>query len=88
MTEELKGRIVGGTGKIAEFDGGYFGGYIKLANYKENRRNRCLVRNQNGKCKVVVIARECGGNSTPAVFKLEAKATSFLRAHVANAIWY
>ncbi len=31
MAEELKGRIVGGEGKVAEVDGGYFGGYVKPA---------------------------------------------------------
>src|SRR5450759_2521339 len=66
MAEELKGRVVGGEGKVAEVDGGYFGGYIKPSNMKENRRDRRLVRNQNGKRKVVV--RERGGNSVPVVF--------------------
>ena len=84
MAEELKGRIVGGEGKVAEVDGGYFGGYIKPANHRENRRDRRLARNQNGKRKVVVIVRERGGNSVPAVFKSEAKAMSFLRAHLAK----
>src|ERR1700686_3162036 len=84
MAEEMRGRIVGGEGKEAEIDGGYFGGYIKPANMKENRRDRRLVRNQNGKRKVVVIVRERGGNSVPAVFKSEAKAMAFLRAHVAK----
>ena len=32
MAEELKGRTVGGEGKTAEVDGGYFGGYMKPAN--------------------------------------------------------
>ena len=50
----------------------------------ENRRDRRLVRNQNGKRKVVVVVRERGGNSVPAVFKSEAKAMAFLRAHVAK----
>jgi transposase-like protein len=84
MAAELKGRVVGGEGKIAEVDGGYFGGYIKPANFRENRRDRRLVRNQNGKRKVVVIVRERGGNSVPAVFKSEAKAMAFLRAHIAK----
>jgi transposase-like protein len=84
MAEELKGRVIGGDGKVAEVDGGYFGGYIKPANHRENRRDRRLTRNQNGKRKVVVIVRERGGNSVPAVFKSEAKAMSFLRAHVAK----
>ena len=54
MAEELKGRVVGGEGKEAEIDGGYFGGYVKPANLKENRRDRRFARNQNGKRKVVV----------------------------------
>ena len=29
MAEELKGRVIGGEGKVAEVDGGYFGGYRK-----------------------------------------------------------
>jgi hypothetical protein len=29
MAEEMKGRVVGGEGKTAEIDGGYFGGYVK-----------------------------------------------------------
>jgi hypothetical protein len=33
--------------------GGYFGGYIKPANQKVYRRDRRLVRNQNGKRKVL-----------------------------------
>jgi hypothetical protein len=37
MAEEMKGRVVGGEGKTAEIDGGYFGGYIKPANLKEKR---------------------------------------------------
>jgi hypothetical protein len=37
MTDELKGRVVGGEGKEAEIDGGYFGGYVKLANLKQDR---------------------------------------------------
>jgi transposase-like protein len=57
MAEELKGRVVGGEGKVAEVDGGYFGGYVKPANHRENRRDRRLFRNQNGKRKVVVFLR-------------------------------
>ena len=32
MAEEMKGRKLGGEGKVAEVDGGYFGGYVKPAN--------------------------------------------------------
>src|SRR3954466_1024851 len=49
MAEEMKGRVVGGEGKVAEVDGGYFGGYRKPANLRENRVDRRLSRNQTGK---------------------------------------
>lgn len=83
MAEEMKGRTIGGEGKIAEVDGGYFGGYVKPANQKEYRRDRRLAKNQNGKRKVVVIVRERDGNSVPAVFKTEAQAVSFIKSRVA-----
>src|SRR3978361_515535 len=35
MAEEMKGRVVGGEGKEAEIDGGYFGGELKTAHRKE-----------------------------------------------------
>jgi transposase-like protein len=82
MAEELKGRKIGGEGKVAEVDGGYFGGYSKPANYKENRRDRRLLRNQTGKRKVVV--RERDGNSVPAVFRTESQALSFVRSRIAK----
>src|SRR5580693_8743447 len=69
MAEEMKGRVVGGEGKTAEVDGGYFGGYVKPANLKEYRRDRRFAENQSGKRKVVVVARQRGGRSLPAVFK-------------------
>jgi hypothetical protein len=80
--EELKGRKIGREGSVAE-DGGYFGGYVKPANLKENRKNRRYGNNQSGKRKVVVVVRERGGNSLPAVFKSEHAACSFIRSHVA-----
>jgi transposase-like protein len=82
MAGELKGRMIGGEGKVAEVDGGYFGGYVKPANLKENRVDRRLLRNQNGKRKVVVIIRERGGNSVPAVFTSESHAGAFIRSRV------
>jgi transposase-like protein len=84
MAEEMKGRTLGTDGKVVEADGGYFGGYIKPANYRENRRDRRLVKNQNGKRKVVVIVRERGGQSLPAVFRSEAHAQDFIRRRVAK----
>jgi len=84
MAEELKGRTVGGEGKVAEVDGGYFGGYIKPRNLAENRIDRRLAKNQNGKRKVVVIVRERNGNSVPAVFRSEGAAQSWIKARIAK----
>ena len=44
MAEEMKGRKLGGEGKVAEIDGGYFGGYVKPANLKEKRVDRRFAR--------------------------------------------
>jgi transposase-like protein len=84
MASELKGMTVGGPGKIVETDGGYFGGYVKPSNYKENRRDRRLAKNQNGKRQVVVIVREREGRTIPAVFKSESAALGFITSRVAK----
>jgi transposase-like protein len=84
MAEELKGRMVGGDGKVAEIDGGYFGGYVKPANYRENRRDRRLSENQSGKRKCVVVIRERGGETIPGVFPSESHALSFIRSRIAK----
>jgi transposase-like protein len=84
MAEEMRGRVVGGEGKVAEIDSGYFGGYLKPANLKEDRLDRRLARNQNGKRKAVIIIRERDGNSVPAVFGSESQAASFIRARIAK----
>ena len=83
MSIEVRGYKLGGVGKTVEVDGAYFGGYVKPANHKENRRDRRLVRNQNGKRQVVVVVRERDGLVLPAAFPSEAAALSYIRTHVA-----
>lgn len=84
IAESIKGKAVGGPGKIVEFDGAYYGGYVKPSNLKENRRDRRLAVNQNGKRRVVVIVRERGpgGQSVPGVFKSEAQSRTFVRERI------
>ena len=82
MAEEMKGRVVGGEGKTAEVDGAYFGGYQKPANHKENRRDRRLAVNQNGKRKSVIIVRERNGLSVPAVFRSESAALNWIKSRI------
>ncbi len=84
MAEEMKGRMIGGEGKVAETDGAYFGGYVKPANLREDRKDRRLYKNQSHKRQVVVIVRERNGNSLPAVFKTEGAALEWIKARVAK----
>src|SRR5260221_2665154 len=84
MASEIKGAHVGGEGRKAEIDGGYFGGYVKPANRVENRRDRRLRQNQSGKRKVVVVIRERGGKTLPGVFESEVAALNFIRTRIAR----
>ena len=83
MGSEVRNSEIGGEGQSAEIDGGYFGGYVKPANKRENRRDRRLRENRSGKRKVVVVIRERGGNTLPGVFRSEAEALGFIRSNVA-----
>jgi transposase-like protein len=82
MAEEMRGRTIGGEGKVAEVDGGYFGGYVKPANLREDRKDRRLWKNQSGKRQCVVIVRERNGNSVPAVFRTEGAALSWIKSRI------
>ena len=82
MASETKGMRMGGAGTTVEVDGAYFGGYIKPANHKTNRRDRRLFKNQNGKRRVVVVVRERGGRTLPAVFKSESAALGWIASRV------
>ncbi len=65
-----------------EVDGAYFGGYLKPANWKENRIDRRLAKNQNGKRRVVVVARERDGRTVTNVFRAEGEAVPMIEASV------
>jgi len=84
MAAELKGRTLGGNGKVAEVDSGYFGGYVKPANLRDHRLDRRFGVNQSGKRKAVVVIRERDGNSLPAVFRTEGQALNFIRSRIAK----
>lgn len=71
---ELRGEV--------EIDGGYFGGYVKPANYREHRRDRRLIQNQNGKRECVVVMRERNGRTLPFVSS-EKDAVSLVEKKVA-----
>lgn len=82
MAAEVKAYTDLGKDKSAAVDGGYFGGYVKPANLKENRRDRRLRGNRSGKRQVVVVIRERDGVTLPGVFKSEGAALDFIRRKV------
>jgi transposase-like protein len=85
MASEVKtADKIGGEGKQAEIDGGYFGGYVKPANLRENRRDRRLRQNQSGKRQCVVVIRERDGVTLPGVFRSEDQALDFIRRKIAR----
>ncbi len=84
MASELRGINIGGEGRKAEIDGGYFGGYVKPANRIENRRDRRLRQNQSGKRMCVVVIRERDGKTLPGVFASEVAALNFIRTRIAR----
>jgi len=84
MASEMKGMKVGGQGETVEIDGAYFGGYVKPANHKENRRDRRKAENKTGKRQVVVVVRERGGSTLPAMFKTEAAALGWIKSRVST----
>jgi transposase-like protein len=84
MAEEMKGRVIGGEGKVAETDGAYFGGYVKPSNLVSERKDRRLIQNRSRKRQCVVIVRERNGHSLPAVFKTEGAALNWIQTKVAK----
>jgi transposase-like protein len=82
MAEEFRGRKIGGSGKVAEIDGAYFGGYVRPANFKRDRIDRRLLENRTGKRQSVIIVRERNGNSLPAVFRSEGAALAWIKSRV------
>lgn len=69
---------------IVEIDGAYFGGYVKPANEKADRKDRRLLENQTGKRQCVVIMRERNGRSLPFIVAREGDAVPIVRDVVGN----
>lgn len=69
MAAADKGKKLSGE---VEIDGMYTGGHVRPANYKTDRKDRRLAENQTGKRKVVIVARQRGGNTLTFVTNSEA----------------
>jgi transposase-like protein len=66
-----------------EIDGAYFGGYVKPANRRQDRKDRRRKVHQTGKRQVVVVARERDGETLTQVHKTEADGVAFVAVTVA-----
>ncbi len=72
--EILKGHV--------EIDGAYFGGHVRQANLKADRKDRRLKENQNGQRRVVVVMRERLGRTLPKVAMAESEGVALVHANV------
>lgn len=61
-----------------EVDGAYFGGYVKPANERKDRKDRRLAHNQSGKRQVVIVARQRGGSTITHVGAHEAEGVQLI----------
>jgi transposase-like protein len=66
-----------------EIDGAYFGGYIKPANRREDRKDRRKAINQNGKRRSVLVMRERNGKTLTFVAKSEDAGVATMRDRIA-----
>lgn len=74
------------TGEIlqgeVEMDGAFFGGKIRPANMKRDRKDRRLAKHQTGKRRVVVAMRERRGRTLPFVTKYENEGVELAKLHI------
>lgn len=65
-----------------EVDGAYFGGYVKPANERKDRKDRRKKINQSGKRQVVIALRETKGRTLTFIRKSEAEGVNLVNEHV------
>ena len=65
-----------------EADGAYFGGYVKPANDRTDRKDRRKKINQTSKRQVVIALRERGGRTKAVIGKNEAEGVAVAKANV------
>lgn len=79
MAIEDQNRVLSGQ---VEMDGAYFGGYVKPANIKADRKDRRLLANRTGKRLSVVVGRERNGQSVTLVAHNEARGGNEMMARI------
>lgn len=69
------------SGDVA-VDGAYFGGYVKPANERKDRKDRRKKIHQSGKRQVVIAIREHNGRTLTYITKTEADGVALVAANV------
>ena len=75
-------RNAGALSGNVEVDGAYFGGYVKPANEKKDRKDRRKKIHQSGKRQSVIVMRERGGRTLTYVTRTEAEGAALVAANV------
>ncbi len=77
-------RNAGALSGNVEVDGAYFGGYVKPANEKKDRKDRRKKVHQSGKRQSVIVMRERGGRTLTYVTRSEAEGAALVAANVGH----
>jgi len=75
-------RSAGALSGNVEVDGAYFGGYVKPANERADRKDRRKKINQSGKRQVVIALRQRDGETKTFVGASEAEGVAHAVAHI------
>lgn len=75
-------REAGTLSGSVEVDGAYFGGYVKPANEKKDRKDRRKKIHQSGKRQSVIVMRERGGRTLTYITGTEAEGVALVAANV------
>lgn len=67
---------------VVEVDGAYFGGYVKPANERKDRKDLRKKVNQSGKRQSVIVMRERKGRTLTYVTRTEAEGVALVAANV------
>ena len=84
MAAEMSGRMIGGEGKVAEVDSGYFGGYVRPANLAEHRKDRRFSEKSIWQAQSRHRHSRAQRQTLPAVFRTEEQALNFIRSRIAK----
>ena len=82
MAEELRGRTIGGEGKAAEVDGGYFGGYVRPPTSASIARTAATLKTKPASARPLSSCASVAAIQSPPCSRLEGQAIRFIQARI------